>query len=89
VKIAGALPKEMEFVKEYCAYIPATSTAAESARALLAYVARPASRDIFKAAGVGMWGDPCGRSLAGHCTSGDADVHIYSLISGNPSIGAQ
>jgi molybdate transport system substrate-binding protein len=54
VKVVGALPKEIEFVNEYSAYIPATSAAAESAQALLAYLARPASRDIFKAAGVNM-----------------------------------
>jgi molybdate transport system substrate-binding protein len=54
VKVVGALPKEIEFVNEYSAYIPAASTAAESAQALLAYLARPASRDIFKAAGVSM-----------------------------------
>jgi len=54
VKVVGALPKEIEFVNEYSAYIPATSTAAGTAQALLAYLARPASRDIFKAAGVGM-----------------------------------
>jgi len=54
VKVVGALPKEIEFVNEYSAYIPAASAAADSAQALLAYLARPASRDIFKAAGVGM-----------------------------------
>jgi len=54
LKVVGALPKEIEFVNEYSAYIPATSAAAEPAQALLAYLARPASRDIFKAAGVGM-----------------------------------
>ena len=54
VKVVGALPKGIEFVNEYSAYIPATSAAAETAQALLAYMARPASRDIFKAAGVGM-----------------------------------
>jgi molybdate transport system substrate-binding protein len=54
VKVVGALPREIEFVNEYSAYIPATSAAADSAQALLAYLARPASRDIFKAAGVGM-----------------------------------
>jgi len=54
VKVVGALPREIEFVNEYSAYIPAASAAAESAQALLAYLARPASRDIFKAAGVGM-----------------------------------
>jgi molybdate transport system substrate-binding protein len=54
VKVVGALPRELEFVNEYSAYIPATSAAADSAQALLAYLARPASRDIFKAAGVGM-----------------------------------
>lgn len=54
VKVVGALPREIEFVNEYSAYIPATSSAAETAQALLAYLARPASRDIFKAAGVGM-----------------------------------
>jgi len=52
VKVVGALPKEIEFVNEYSAYIPATSAAAEPARAFLAYLARPASRDTFKAAGV-------------------------------------
>src|SRR5258708_6372 len=54
VRVVGALPKEIEFVNEYSAYIPATSAAAVTAQALLAYLARPASRDIFKAAGVGM-----------------------------------
>jgi molybdate transport system substrate-binding protein len=54
VKVVGALPKEIEFVNEYSAYIPAASIAAQSAQALLVYLARPASRDIFKAAGVGM-----------------------------------
>jgi molybdate transport system substrate-binding protein len=54
VKVVGALPREIEFINEYSAYIPATSAAADSAQALLAYLARPASRDIFKAAGVGM-----------------------------------
>jgi len=52
VAVVGALPKDIEFVNEYSAYIPATSTAAEPARAFLAYLARPASRDTFKAAGV-------------------------------------
>jgi ABC-type molybdate transport system substrate-binding protein len=54
VKVVGALPRELEFVNEYSAYIPATSATADSAQALLAYLARPDSRDIFKAAGVGM-----------------------------------
>jgi molybdate transport system substrate-binding protein len=54
VKVVGALPKEIEFVNEYSAYIPSASAAAESAQALLTYLARPASRDVFKAAGVGM-----------------------------------
>jgi molybdate transport system substrate-binding protein len=52
VKVVGALPKEIEFVNEYSAYIPTTSAAAEPAQAFLAYLARPASRAIFKAAGV-------------------------------------
>jgi molybdate transport system substrate-binding protein len=52
VKVVGALPKEIEFVNEYSAYIPAMSAAPEPARAFLAYLARPASRDTFKAAGV-------------------------------------
>jgi molybdate transport system substrate-binding protein len=52
VKVVGALPKEIEFVNEYSAYIPAASARADSAQALLAYLVRPASRDIFKAAGV-------------------------------------
>jgi molybdate transport system substrate-binding protein len=54
LKVVGALPKEIEFVNEYSAYIPAASAGAEAAQALLAYLARPASRDIFRAAGVGM-----------------------------------
>jgi molybdate transport system substrate-binding protein len=54
VKVVGALPKEIAFINEYSAYIPAASATAESAKALLAYLARPASRDVFKAAGVGM-----------------------------------
>jgi molybdate transport system substrate-binding protein len=54
VKVVGALPREIEFINEYSAYIPTTSTAADPAQALLAYLARPASREIFRAAGVGM-----------------------------------
>jgi molybdate transport system substrate-binding protein len=54
MRVVGALPKEIEFVNEYSAYIPATSGAAETAEALLAYLARPASRGIFKAAGAGL-----------------------------------
>ena len=54
VKVVGALPKEIEFVNEYSAYIPAASAAAVTAQALLDYLARPTARDIFKAAGVGM-----------------------------------
>jgi molybdate transport system substrate-binding protein len=54
VKVVGALPTGIEFVNEYSAYIPAASAAAEPAQALLAYLARPGSRDIFKAAGAGM-----------------------------------
>ena len=46
------LPKEIEFVNEYSVYIPTTSTAAEPTRSLLAYLARPASRDTLKAGGV-------------------------------------
>ncbi len=52
VKVIGALPKDIEFVNEYSAYIPATAAAAEPAAAFLAYLARPASRDTFKGAGV-------------------------------------
>jgi molybdate transport system substrate-binding protein len=52
VKVVGVLPKEIEFVNEYSAYIPATSGAVEPTRSLLAYLGRPASRDTFKAAGV-------------------------------------
>src|SRR5260370_10079218 len=52
VRVVGALPKEIEFVNEYSAYIPATSAAAATAQALLAYLARPASPDIFNAAPV-------------------------------------
>ncbi|MBV9971147.1 MAG: extracellular solute-binding protein, partial [Xanthobacteraceae bacterium] len=52
VKVVGSLPKEIAFVNEYSAYIPATSAEVEPARAFLAYLARPASRDTFKAAGV-------------------------------------
>jgi molybdate transport system substrate-binding protein len=52
VKVIGALPKEIEFVNEYSAYIAATSTVVEPTRAFLAYLARPASRETFKAAGV-------------------------------------
>jgi molybdate transport system substrate-binding protein len=54
VKVAGALPKEIGFINEYSAYIPATSAGVEQVRALLAYLARPASRDIFKTAGIGL-----------------------------------
>jgi hypothetical protein len=52
MNVVGALPKEVEFVNEYSAYIPATSAAAEPARVFLAYLTRPVSRDTFKAAGV-------------------------------------
>ena len=52
VKAVGALPKEIAFVNEYSAYIPTTAAAAEPAAAFLAYLARPASRDTFKAAGI-------------------------------------
>jgi molybdate transport system substrate-binding protein len=54
VKVVGALPKDIGFVNEYSAYIPAASATAEAAKAFLAYIARPAARDVFKAAGVGM-----------------------------------
>jgi len=54
VKVVGALPREIEFVNEYSGYVPTASTAADAAELLLAFLARPASRDIFKAAGVGM-----------------------------------
>jgi molybdate transport system substrate-binding protein len=60
VKVVGALPSEIAFVNEYSAYIPAASAAADVAQALIAYLARPASRDIFKAAGAGMQGQSCG-----------------------------
>ena len=52
IKIVGKLPREIEFVNEYSAYIPAANLAAEPAIALLAYLARPASRETFRAAGV-------------------------------------
>jgi molybdate transport system substrate-binding protein len=52
VEVVGSLPKDIEFVNEYTAYIPTTSAAAEPARAFLTYLSRPASRDAFKAAGV-------------------------------------
>ena len=52
IKIVGALPKEIEFVNEYSAYIPAASAGAAPASALLAYMARPAWRETFRAAGV-------------------------------------
>ncbi len=54
VKVVGPLPKGIEFVNEYSAYIPTASAAADPAQALLSYLARPTSRDIFKAAGVGL-----------------------------------
>jgi molybdate transport system substrate-binding protein len=52
VKIVGPLPKEIEFVNEYSAYIPATSGAAPAAGAFMGYLAKASSRDTFKAAGV-------------------------------------
>ena len=54
VKVVGALPKEIAFVNEYSAYIPSASAAADTAQALLGYLARPASRDVFKAAAAGQ-----------------------------------
>jgi molybdate transport system substrate-binding protein len=52
LKVVGALPKEIAFINEYSAYIPTNAAAAEPAAAFLAYLARPASRDTFKAAGI-------------------------------------
>jgi molybdate transport system substrate-binding protein len=51
-KVVGALPKEIQFVNEYSAFIPAASSAVEPARALLAFLGRPESRDMFKSAGL-------------------------------------
>ena len=46
VKVVGSLPREIEFVNEYSAYIPAASVAPDAAQALLAYLARP-PRETF------------------------------------------
>jgi molybdate transport system substrate-binding protein len=52
VKVAGTLPKEIEFVNEYSAYVPAASAAPQAAGALIAYLTRSSSRDVFRAGGV-------------------------------------
>lgn len=54
VKVVGALPGEVGLVNEYSAYIPSSSASAEGAKALLAYLAHPAARAVFKAAGAGQ-----------------------------------
>jgi molybdate transport system substrate-binding protein len=51
-KAVGPLPKEIAFTNIYAAVLPANGGAAEGARALIAFLSRPASRARFQAAGL-------------------------------------
>jgi molybdate transport system substrate-binding protein len=51
-KAVGPLPKEIAFTNVYAAVLPAQGQGPEGARALIAYLTRPASRERFKADGL-------------------------------------
>jgi molybdate transport system substrate-binding protein len=51
-KAVGPLPKEIAFTNVYAAVLPANSKEGEGARALIAFLITPASRECFKAAGL-------------------------------------
>jgi molybdate transport system substrate-binding protein len=51
-KTVGPLPKEIAFTNVYAAVLPAKGQGTQAARALIAYLTRPASRERFKAAGL-------------------------------------
>src|SRR5580692_5795906 len=52
VKVVGTMPQSIGLVVTYVGGIATASTEAEPARALIAYMTRPAARDHFKEAGL-------------------------------------
>jgi molybdate transport system substrate-binding protein len=52
VKVVGPMPESIGLVVTYVAAVAKNSPQADAARALIAYMARPASRDHFKEAGL-------------------------------------
>ncbi len=52
VKVVGPIPQPIGLIVAYIAAVATTSTQAEPARALIAYVTRPAAHDSFKEAGL-------------------------------------
>jgi molybdate transport system substrate-binding protein len=52
VKVVGTMPQSIGLVVTYVAGVATASTQAEAARALVAYMTRPAARDRFKEAGL-------------------------------------
>jgi molybdate transport system substrate-binding protein len=52
VKVIGQMPQSIGLVVTYTAGVATPSTQADAARALIAYMTRPASRDHFKEAGL-------------------------------------
>jgi molybdate transport system substrate-binding protein len=52
VKVIGALPEPFALVTPYIAAVTTTSTNADSARALIAYLSNAAAREKFRAAGL-------------------------------------
>ena len=52
VKVVGPMPQSIGLVVTYVAGVATASTQAEPARALIAYMTRPAARDHFKEAGL-------------------------------------
>ena len=52
VKVVGPMPQSIGLVVTYVAGAATASTQAEAARALIAYMTRPAARDRFKEAGL-------------------------------------
>ena len=52
VKVVGPMPQSIGLVVTYVAGVATGSKEAEAARALIAYMTRPASHDHFKEAGL-------------------------------------
>jgi molybdate transport system substrate-binding protein len=52
VKVVGPMPQSIGLIVTYVAGVATASTEAEPARALIAYMTRPAARDHFKEAGL-------------------------------------
>ena len=52
VKVVGTMPESIGLVVSYVAAVAKESTQTDAARALITYMARPASRDHFKEAGL-------------------------------------